>query len=91
MVNLTDEEIRELWQDEDFPANHSGITTFRNALQNDKNFRIPMHKLRKILQELPAYLDYIRRPKKFKRRAMQPDGYLNLMQIDIGIFIEIDG
>ena len=88
---LSDDEIRKLWQDPDFPANHSGLTTFRNALQTKKNLYIGLAELKRILSEIPGYLDSLQRKKKFKRRPLQTDGYLNLMQIDTGFFLPYDG
>ena len=91
MVRLSSKRIRKLWEDPNFAESFSGVTTFRNALEEKYNFPISITKLRDILRESPQFLDSVRRIKKFKRRRLQLTGNLLLWQMDIAIFNEYQG
>ena len=91
MVHLSRNKIIKLWQDPNFAESFSGITTFKNALEAKKNFRISLTKLREILRESPQFMDSIRRIKKYKRRRLQLSGNGQLAQMDIGIFNKYQG
>lgn len=86
MVQLTDDQIRDLWDGKDptFGTFGTGVSAFRLALKEDKKFDISLAKLRDILNSHTAYLDSIRRKKKFAKRKSEVDGYNQLVQIDLG-------
>ena len=84
MVNLTDSEIRSLWQNPDFDQAFTGLSIFRDALKTEKNFNISMAKLKDIMNSSTMYLDSLRRRRKFKRRRLEVDGFRQLVQIDLG-------
>jgi len=91
MPNLTDAQIRNLWQDPEFDQAFTGLSTFRDALKTEKKFVISMAKLRDILNSSTMYLNSIRRKKKFPKRRSEVDGNRQLVQIDLGFMYEYKG
>lgn len=84
MANLTDRQIRNLWQDPDFDQAFTGLSAFRDALKTEKNVDISMAKLKDIMNGSTMYLDSIRRRRKFPKRRSEVDGFRQLVQIDLG-------
>lgn len=88
---LSASEIRKLWQNDDFYQSFTGLGTFRDALRTERNYNISLHRLKDIMNKSTAYLDWLRRPNRFKRRTLQTDGYLQLMQADLAHFFNYKG
>lgn len=89
--NFSPDDIRKLWKDTNFFASFTGLSTFRDALETEKGIEISMRRLKDIMNESPAYLDSIRRPKRFERRKLQVDGFNELIQVDVAHIFDYRG
>ena len=66
--NLDDQEIKRLWQDENFFASFSGISNFKAALFTTFGEKISTKRLKSILSDIPSYVARIKPRKRFDRR-----------------------
>jgi hypothetical protein len=52
---LSDEQILNLYKDTDFPGSWSGARTFQMFLKLNKNEYVTLHRIYKILKQIPQY------------------------------------
>jgi hypothetical protein len=52
---LSDEQILNLYKDIDFPGSWSGARTFQMFLKLNKNEYVTLHRIYKILKQIPQY------------------------------------
>jgi len=65
---LSDEQILNLYKDTDFPGAWSGARTFQMFLKFDKHENMALHRIYKILKQIPLYVMNQRRIRRFPRR-----------------------
>ena len=58
MRHLSDSQITSLWKNPKFPANHSGIQTFRAGLLIHENVKVSTRRVRRILHSIPEFLEH---------------------------------
>ena len=64
----SDNEIRQLWEDPNYPSSFSGLENFKASLYLDKGWKIGRKRLMRIFQNIPNYSTIQLRREKFKRR-----------------------
>ena len=89
--NLDDQEIKRLWQDEDFFASYSGLNNFKAALFTTYGEKIGTKRLKTILSEIPSYVARIKPRKRFERRPYDVYGFGQLIQADLGVMYKFEG
>ena len=88
---LTDEEIKRLWQDDDFFASFSGINNFQAALFTTYGEKISTKRIINILRDIPSYVSRIKPRKRFPRRPYDVYGFGQLVQADLGVMYKYKG
>lgn len=56
--HISDSQIISLWKDPAFPANHSGVQTFRSGLLIHKKVKVSTSRLRRVLHSIPEFLEH---------------------------------
>ena len=83
---LSDDKIRELWQDTKFCGAFSGINNFQACLEMEKGVKLSKNKLFAILRENPNFLIESRKVRKtFPRRRMLVHGVGQVWQADLAM------
>jgi hypothetical protein len=88
---LDDEEIKRLWQDEDFFASFSGLNNFKAALFTTYGVKVSTDRLSSILRDIPSYVARIKLRKRFLRRPYDVYGYGQLLQADLAVMYKFKG
>lgn len=89
--NLDDQEIKRLWQDENFFASFSGINNFKAALFTTFGEKISTKRLKSILSDIPSYVARIKPRKRFDRRPYDVYGFGQLLQADLAVMYKFEG
>jgi len=88
---LDDEEIKRLWQDEDYFASFSGINNFKAALFTTYGEKVSTQRIKSILNDIPSYVARIKPRRRFPRRPYDVYGFGALVQADLGVMYKFKG
>jgi Integrase core domain/Chromo (CHRromatin Organisation MOdifier) domain len=88
--DLTDSEIKNLWQDENFFASFSGINNFKAALFTTFGQNISAKRIKDILNDIPSYVSRIKPRKRFPRRPYDVYGFGQLLQADLAVMFKFE-
>lgn len=65
------DEILRLYRDKTFSGSYSGLEVLRNALEYDKQIKISIPELRKVMKNESMYLIHLQNRKRFPRRSYE--------------------
>ena len=82
-MSLKNDQILALWRDPKFAGSFSGLSTFQDALRNDKNINISYSDLLNIFKHEADFITTTRPIRNFRRRRMDVHGYGSVWQADL--------
>ena len=92
MAKYTDEEVLQLWRNPEFSGAFTGLSTFKSALEYEKNIKISRKKLFDILRRDKNFLLETKKIQKVPvRRKTIQHGYGTKFEIDLGQMFEFEG
>ena len=89
-MTLSEDEIRDLYQDETFPGSFAGAKVFQQFLKTEKNENVSLKNIYKVLKSLPNYMYTLKPMRRFPRRKYDVKSYLELVQCDLGQMYEFN-
>ena len=88
-MSITNEQIRQLWQDPDFPGAFQSALIMQRDLAHEKNIKVPLNKIYNALSQIPTFIQSIRATKNFERRSYSYSnirGFFKLVESDLALF-----
>jgi len=83
--NISDEELRRLWLDTDFPGHFSGILYFQHCLEKVKGVKVSTTRIKSVLNSIENYNLHVQGKKKGPRRHYVATGFGQLVQGDLAV------
>ncbi len=83
---ISDNKLKKLWLDSEFPGSFSSAHLFKNSLEYETGEKVPLSRIYRVLSEIEDFQDQIRPVKHFDRRSYKTIyGYFQYVEIDLGI------
>ena len=88
---LSNERLKELYQDPTFYGSFSGARNFQTFLKTDFNEDINLDRIYNVLKTIPSYVISLKPIKRFPRRKYDVAGFGSLLQADLAVMFDKDG
>jgi hypothetical protein len=85
---LTDERLKELFEDPTFYGSFSGGRNFQMFLKTSFGENVPLSRIYRVLKTIPSYITSVKPIRRFPRQPYEVSGFGSLLQADIAFMFE---